>query len=231
MRDRFSWPGVASLLRTLTRPLLWQTCSLCTRKAHGSFCPDCYRQLLECHSNFWDPQSRLMAWGHYHGTLRRAIAQLKYQNQQVIAQTFGDWLGDQWLQIQPQRHGYQVIPIPLHPQRLQDRGYNQAALIADRFCRNTGLRFNPAGLQRVKATQPQFSLSPSDRFENLRYAFALGSSLATTHRALPILLVDDIYTTGATMKSATIALSQKGFHVAGRLVVAKVVEAGSLAPE
>jgi predicted amidophosphoribosyltransferase len=112
-----------------------------------------------------------------------------------------------------------VIPIPLHPERQQQRTYNQAERIARSFCDVTGLPLKANGLLRLKKTAAQYELSRQERFLNLQQAFSMGPDLPSTHRP-PILLVDDIFTTGATFNAATDALNQKGFQVVGLLSVA-----------
>jgi ComF family protein len=157
-----------------------------------------------------------VSWGHYQDSLRRLLHQLKYENQTAIANLFGQLLAQAWQQQQlPQ---CAVIPIPLHASKQTQRGYNQAELIARQFCQFTGMRCYPQLLQRTKATQAQHGLSQSQRLTNLQSAF---STTDHRHLAAPILLIDDIYTTGATIQAATHCLHQGGYQVWGTLVVAR----------
>jgi ComF family protein len=117
---------------------------------------------------------------------------------------------------------YTVVPIPLHAERLRQRGYNQAALISQAFCQRTGLRHWPEALVRVRATAAQHELNPLQRQHNLAGAFALKQVPAT-----PVLLVDDIYTTGSTVQAAQQVLAAAGIPVAGVVVVAQTPKAAS----
>lgn len=114
-----------------------------------------------------------------------------------------------------------VVPIPLHRDRQAQRGYNQAELIARSFCQVTGLRLRPQGLSRVRNTTAQFGLSIAQRQQNLDGAFRLGPDLRSQRSQVPILLLDDIYTTGATVRSAAKTLEASGFPVASLVAVAQ----------
>jgi predicted amidophosphoribosyltransferase len=107
----------------------------------------------------------------------------------------------------------------MHPKKQKQRGFNQAALIAEGFCNVTGYKLKVNGLERIKETEAQFSLSAVQRQENLANAFILGKDLRR-HPNIPILLLDDIYTTGATVKAAVQTLEQHQITVLGVAAVA-----------
>jgi ComF family protein len=159
-------------------------------------------------------------WGNYGGAVKRAIAALKYENQPQIGYVLGEWLGESWLLHSPQpQKQLLVVPIPMHPKKQKQRGFNQAALIAEGFCNVTGYKLKVNGLERIKETEAQFSLSAVQRQENLANAFILGKDLRR-HPNIPILLLDDIYTTGATVKAAVQTLEQHQITVLGVAAVA-----------
>ena len=200
---------------------------MCGRSAEDVFCRDCYSSLKQCarkNSQQFISQDKLplLVWGNYGGKLKRAIALLKYENHPELAEPLGQWLGEAWLKsFQFRKHNQAlVVPIPLHPQKMQQRGFNQAELIAKSFCRYTGLKCQPQGLVRVKETTAMFNLNLSQRQENLTDAFHLGKNFRHHLPSRPILLLDDIYTTGTTVKAATQTLQQQGIQVAGVLAVA-----------
>ncbi len=107
--------------------------------------------------------------GAYGGVLKRAIARsadacmriatMKYENQPQIARPLGQLFGEAWLLHSPMSDRVVVVPIPLHLNKQKERGYNQAALIAQSFCETTGLKLKQNGLERVRATEVQYSLS------------------------------------------------------------------------
>jgi ComF family protein len=165
----------------------------------------------------------VFSWGLYGGTLKRAIAVMKYENQSQIARPLGQWLGEAWLLNSPKLNSQVVVvPIPLHKSKLKQRGYNQAALIAQSFCQTTGLKLNLNGLERVRETKAQFGLSASERAKNLAAAFVVGQGFRRPDAS--VLLIDDIYTTGATAAAAVQTLRQCEISVLGLVAVATAVK-------
>lgn len=225
----------SSLLRTFLSP----PCPLCERPGHPVFCRDCERQLDNCQitsttvvragrdsaadtsdaaaSSAASP-SPIFAWGTYGGALKRAIHLMKYENRPEIGSMLGQRLGESWLARSAQyrsRRPLVLVPVPLHRDRLRQRGYNQAELIASRFSTVTGVPCLPAGLLRVKATAAQHQLSPKDRRHNLKGAFRLGPDWTIDRMSSRVLLVDDIYTTGTTARAAATELRRAGISVMG----------------
>jgi ComF family protein len=164
----------------------------------------------------------VFVWGNYSGVLKQAIASLKYNNQPQLSRPLGHYLGKAWLQSPAATRAKKltVVPIPLHPTKQQKRGYNQAELLAQSFCQFTGYKEQPLGLERVRATEAQFNLSVQEREQNLTDAFVVGKSLSQRPTPSPVLLLDDIYTTGATVCSAAQILRKQGIPVYGVVAIA-----------
>jgi ComF family protein len=200
-------------------------CPLCQRRATATFCPDCLRQLLACQQSVMQPA--VFAWGSYGGALKRAIALLKYSNKPEIARPLGQWLAQAWL-AQNKSQNFIVVPVPLHKDRQTQRGYNQAELIARSFGQVLGVQVSSQALIRHQSTQAQFGLSIAERRQNLEQAFTLGQAFKRQRPQQPVLLLDDIYTTGATVEAATQVLQQAGITVQGTVAVA---QAHRLTPE
>lgn len=197
-------------------------CPLCDRTTAAELRQDCRRQIQACQSpsvQTWTGSLPVFAWGVYAGPLKRAIAALKYNHQFQLARPLGQWLAQAWLAQVPLASNLWVVPIPLHPGREQQRGYNQATLLAQSFCDYSGLALKRQGLVRVRATQPQFGLSAPERDRNLTSAFRVGDLGRAVTK--PVLLLDDIYTTGATVRSAAATLQQSGMLVCGCVTVAR----------
>ncbi len=212
-------------LKSCLNLLLYSTCPLCGRSAAQDFCPSCQQQIQRCQladpAQFWQGQPPVFSWGLYEGALKRAITALKYDNQRQLARPLGQWLAQAWLASKlSSTTKLTVVPIPLHQMKQEQRGYNQAALLAQGFCDFTGLPLRCEGLKRVRRTQAQFGLSISEREQNLVQAFCLGSDFLQNNSPHPILLLDDIYTTGATARAATQTLQQSGIEVYGLVAVA-----------
>ncbi|WP_066426700.1 ComF family protein [Anabaena sp. 4-3] len=204
-------------------------CPLCQRSTSGVFCENCTRQLKKCQHHhphsLWKPPIPVFSWGVYGGIIKRAIAVMKYERQPQIARPLGQWMGETWLlNSLHQKQQILVVPIPLHPSKQKQRGFNQAALIAHSFCQTTGLKLKEHGLARVRETQAQFGLSASERENNLSAAFTIGSDFRARPPQNPVLLVDDIYTTGATARSAVHILRQSGIVVLGLAAIATPVK-------
>ncbi len=212
-------------VKGLLNLFLKSNCPLCQRPTSKEFCEDCQRQLQRCQmsnpNQFWQGQLPVFAWGGYGGAMKRAIAALKYENHPQLARPLGHWLAQAWLSspVSPEIK-LTVVPIPMHPSKVSKRGYNQAELLAESFCDFTGYPMRSHILERVRETEAQFSLSGTEREKNLAGAFAVGKDFLRSRPSTPVLLLDDIYTTGATAKSAAQTLAQHGIRVYGLVAVA-----------
>lgn len=207
-------------------------CPLCDRPTPQEFCRDCLQQVQACaltgRSRLWQAEDLSgFAWGRYGGSLKRAIAALKYNSQPALARPLGHWLGQAWLATPQMPHNTQVMAIPMHPAKQKERGFNQAELIAEAFCQVTRLPLERRGLIRVRATAAQFGLSATARTENLNGAIQVHPALQRRKHPpgsmRPVILLDDIYTTGATVQTAAQALKQQGIPVWGVVAIARAI--------
>ena len=100
-----------------------------------------------------------------------------------------------------------ILPVPIHPKRRRQRGYNQAEVLARALSSLSGLPADTKSLARVRNTVPQKQLTAAERASNLKGAFRVsGKNL----KGMSVLLVDDIYTTGATADAAAKTLKESG---------------------
>ncbi len=137
------------------------------------------------------------------GPLREAVHSFKYKGLRALARTLGEMLYECW-NAEPWPVDV-IVPVPLHPSRLRERGYNQSGLLAHELARRSGLRVAERVLLRITPTRPQVGLNAEERAENVRDAFrCCDESL----RGLQVLLVDDVLTTGATLRACAHALLQ-----------------------
>lgn len=156
------------------------------------------------------------AAAHLSGPLRKAIHSFKYKGLRVLADTFGNILYDCW-EAEPWPVDI-IVPVPLHPQRLRERGYNQSALLARKLGHHTALPIAEHALRRINPTPPQVGLNATQRAENVRDAFqCVDDSLS----GLNVLLVDDVLTTGATLRSCAQALQEGNVHAIWGLTLAR----------
>ncbi|MDB9315157.1 ComF family protein [Spirulina sp. CS-785/01] len=208
----------------LLRLILQGNCPLCDRTAEDLLCSSCLGKLEDCRHPHPYQQGKyfgVLRWGRYDGVLKRAIATMKYENHPELAELLGDELGQLWLSTTTRPlPKMTVVPLPMNPQKRAKRGFDQAELIARSFCDRTKLPCKPQGLLRARETQALFELNPQERKETLKNAFSLGKDFQKRLPRSPILLIDDIYTTGATVQEARRTLKRHQIQVAGVAVVA-----------
>lgn len=150
--------------------------------------------------------------------MRPALHQLKYQRNVGLAEALA-WDAARFLDAL----GWQaqaIVPIPLSEQRMRERGYNQAGLMAQALARLMGWRYLPQALRRTRHTRSQVGLTAAQRRENVRAAFEASAALV---RGQILLLFDDVATTGATLHSAAEALLAGGASRVYALTVARAL--------
>ena len=152
----------------------------------------------------------------FDGRPRAAIHHLKYRHGRELAAPLGRLLAD-YMATNPMPVDL-VVPVPLHPRRLRQRGYNQAALLACELGRQAGLPVDQDGLQRVRETASQMRLNAAERQVNVRDAFACSNGNAQGRQ---VLLVDDVCTTGATLEACADALRAGGAKAVWALTLAR----------
>lgn len=141
----------------------------------------------------------------FDGVLRQAIHRFKYERLAAMADPFGDMLADYWRAEQLAADW--LIPVPLHPSRERDRGYNQSELLARQLARRVNVPVSSHGLRRIRATAVQMTLNAAQRRENVAGAFECGEQRVRGKR---VVIVDDVGTTGATLEACAQAVLQAG---------------------
>ncbi len=150
---------------------------------------------------------------------RQTIAQLKFHHVQEVSSILGLLLAEAARQSLETilQEPISVIPIPLHPARLRERGFNQTLVIAEPMADDLGATLYRATLMRVEHTPSQTTVAHEERASNVSSAFALDTkSDSTALYQTPMLLIDDVVTTGATTVAAASALqplSAMSIHV------------------
>jgi len=155
----------------------------------------------------------------YDGPVAEAIHRFKYQGETAGLASFA-LLGS--LAAGEISQPDFIVPIPLHPARLRQRGFNQALLLAAALFSLERARLRPDLLLRIRHTAPQTGMNGKERRRNLRHAFALARPELVRERR--ILLVDDVYTTGSTANECAMVLRKAGATAVEVLTLARVRE-------
>lgn len=186
------------------------TCRRCGKELLSEqveYCFDCSRHKRSFESG--------VALFNYNDAARRSMAAVKYRNKREFLDFYAEVLAYRYHYTIRNWHPDVLIPIPVHPSRRRQRGFNQAEELAKRLAkklaeRPDNIREIPVEtklLFRSKKTTPQRELNPQQRLENLQKAFTI-----RPNRPIPktVVLVDDIYTTGSTMEACTRVLKAAG---------------------
>jgi ComF family protein len=162
------------------------------------------------------------AWAPFQDSVKEIIHQLKYGSHPSLARPLAARLASTYGAHQPQLQADWLIPVPLHPARKRERGFNQSGEIARHFSRIAGVPLARHGLMRIRPTQVQAGLTRRERRRNVSGAFAVAKSAEIRGKA--ILLIDDVFTTGATLNECAKILRQSGAARIAVLTVARVIK-------
>lgn len=212
--------------RSIGRLVLPNYCLLCKEPTHSrlALCESCIQTLpwsdlsccQYCAIPLPEPQicgycqtnpppfTRVTAPLLYTPPIDRFIARLKFGHKLIYAQLLAS-LFYQYLVKSQTPLPEAIIPVPLHPKRLRQRGFNQASLIAQVLAKKLRLPCLHFATQRIKHTQPQAQLKEKSRLHNVKNAFKLTKPIAYKH----IALLDDVMTTSATARQLCLVLKQK----------------------
>lgn len=187
--------------------LLCPACTADLPRQATTVCPQCAIETPlgeRCGTCLKSPPAftRTIAPLRYEFPVDRLIQALKYSHRLPLANWFGNCLSEQ---ITADEHDL-LLPLPLHPSRLRERGFNQSVEIARAIHRRLGIPMNVDCLSRVRATPPQAALPLKERAKNVRGAFECTTDLSGKR----ILLVDDVMTTGSTLRECARILELHG---------------------
>jgi ComF family protein len=204
LRVEKAWPGRRDLWRAARDLLVPPRCAGCGAAA-GWFCDEC--------RGLCDPSAlsigrlRVRGAGIYAGPLREAIQRFKYRQERALAAELGSLIAGCVAEDLAKGGPLDaVVPVPLHPSRAAERGYDQARLLAEAAAAETALPLRRP-LRRVRRGRPQVELDRDERTTNVAGAFVAD---AGSLRGLRVALVDDVATTGATLNAAATAAREAG---------------------
>ena len=191
-------------------------CTVCGRQFQGAGdphpCGDCMKKRPP-----FDLARAPLAYG---GVIKEVIHLYKYRPVRALSAPLGGFVGEgarRWFS-----DAEVACAVPLHKRRLRHRGFNQSLFLARRAALALGVPLSVDGLARVRHTRPQVDLGPAEREANVRGAFEVVRPEDFNGRA--VLLVDDVYTTGATVRECARALKASGANKVYVLTVARVTE-------
>jgi competence protein ComFC len=180
-------------------------CAKCSEPFDGAItntfsCANCSHRVLYFEAAVSAYRSR--------GIARHVILNFKYGRQVHLCHLVASWLIAALDDLRLRERTFDaIIPVPLHPAKQRERGFNQAALLAERLAPRLGIPVRPM-LQRVRFTTTQTAFDRAERIQNLRHAFRLRGNGDV--RNLRVLLIDDVLTTGSTLSECARVLKENG---------------------
>ena len=210
----------------LIRPLQGPSCSRCHRPFASPYAT-LHSPTHECHDCRTRAPRYSQVWAAYAycSPLQDAIALFKYRGKVVLADALGALLAQA---LPADLEADLLMPIPLHPNRLRQREFNQSLLLADRVGPVLGRPVSYRNLVRIVDTDPQTTLPRSSRLQNLHRAFALRAPGEVTGKR--ILIIDDAFTTGTTVNECAKVLLNAGAKDVAVLTLARSLDTG-MVPE
>lgn len=167
------------------------------------------------------PYSGARSFGLYSAEMRCLVQAFKFRGRRNLAGLLGPLLAEAFTESWSRADIDVIVPVPLHPGRKRERGFNQSGLLADGLGALLGMPVDHRALVRVRRTVPQVGLTDPERVRNVRRAFACGTAERIGGKR--VLLVDDVMTTGATVESAALALMRGGAWRVSVLTAARAV--------
>lgn len=192
----------------------WQTntaCSQCGLASDGNICGSCL-----ANPPAFDATHAVFL---YHYPIDAMMVRYKYGNMLRLSNTFGQLLTQQLAPKGLMDHIDLVIPMPMHPKRIQERGFNQAHEIAKVMIKNSATTLDFKSATRIKLTPPQASLPLKARVNNIKGAFSVSANLAGKR----IAIVDDVMTSGASLNELAKTLKKAGAEHVECWVIARTL--------
>lgn len=167
------------------------------------------------------PFERARAAVAYQGVARRLVQGLKFHDRTDLARWMAEWMLRVGAELTADADI--VVPVPLHRRRFLSRRFNQSAELARAFARLSGVAYEPGAVVRARVTRQQVGLGVREREANVRGAFSVPPEADILVRGRRILLIDDVFTTGATVSAVARALKRSGAAAVDVLTFARVL--------
>lgn len=200
-----------SILNSLLDLIYKKKCYVCKSSKYSlKICPDCYEKLefYPLGANRIIEGVNIYIAGYYSKELQKIIRGLKYHKQRELAYYLAKFMYEYFLEVNNSNNTeFCLVPVPLHKNRIKKRKYNHMELVCEEFSKLSGFETNFGLIKRIKDTKPQYKLSRKERLINLDGAFEIDSSQIPDK---PVLILDDICTTGSTFEEMIKALRSAG---------------------
>lgn len=167
------------------------------------------------------PFERARAAVAYEGVARRLVQGLKFHDNTDLARWMAEWMMRVGGELASDADI--IVPVPLHRRRFLLRRFNQSAELARAFAGLTGIACEPGAVMRARVTRQQVGLGVREREANVRGAFSVPPEADILVRGRRILLVDDVFTTGATVSAVARTLKRSGARAVDVLTFARVL--------
>lgn len=184
-------------------------CYFCkSSKEAVKMCSKCYEQMefTTVKINRTVEGKPVYCAGIYSKNLQKLIRGLKYHKQKDLAFYLAKFMAEYFEKISLGKE-FEVVPVPIYPKREKQRKYNHMNITGEEFCRITKNTLNTELIKRIKDTRPQYKLKRQERIENLKNAFKVDKQ---HYNGTPVLLIDDICTTGSTFEEMVKELEKNG---------------------
>ncbi len=160
--------------------------------------------------------------GVYESVLHELIHSFKYGGNLTLGERLGRLMAEHEYPSFHIRDYSLILPVPLHPRKLRQRGFNQSVILAREISKRQGIAMDFRALRRIVDTDSQTGLKKKERRSNIRNAFSLSDPEAIRKRR--VLLVDDVYTTGSTLGECARVLLEGGADAVGALTLARAIQ-------
>ena len=180
------------------------TCKKCGKQVFSETIEYCYDCTRHPHSFEYG-----LAFINYDDHAKHSMSAIKYKNKRQYLDFYAEAICQRYASQILRMNAQALIPVPVHPSRKRQRGFNQAELLADKIGARLHIPVYPGALIRNKKTAPQKQLNPSERLKNLEQAFKAGT---IPPQVTDVILVDDIYTTGSTIEACARVLLAAGIR-------------------
>jgi ComF family protein len=237
--------GILEAVSDVLFPPTCVSCSAVIFTGDRPFCPSCFEEidfisspLCSCcgmpfgHEGTMDhlcgecitgrpPFLTARAVGRYRATLLEAIHRFKYNRETALGQMLGRMMAAYpFPGFEPGDYSL-IIPVPLHEKKLRERGFNQSVVLARELSRCYALPLDFMSLRRLRHTEPQVGLGGKERETNVRGAFTVKDSKSV--KGAGIILVDDVFTTGSTLRECARCLMDAGAERVAVLTLARAI--------